>query len=259
MLQRTGTMAIGRIPALTVIGTIKMRCGDSDAGSVLLDAMRLAHGTEEIQRIIPVTLALAERAWLHGDLDSARDPLTAVRDGAHDPLTARQRGELTSWAARLGERQEVPAGTPPELALEIDGRWQEAADEWRTLGRPYERALALVEVGSPLALTEAFEILDRLGARPAAALAAERLRALGERVPRGARPSTRGNAAGLTSREVEVLRLVAEGMTNGDIAAQLFVADKTVEHHVSRVLGKLGVSSRREAARAARELELLTP
>jgi DNA-binding NarL/FixJ family response regulator len=85
------------------------------------------------------------------------------------------------------------------------------------------------------------------------------VRSLGERVPRGLRPSTRGNPAGLTSREVEVLQLVADGLTNAEIAARLFVSDKTVEHHVSRILGKLGVSNRREAAKAAHQLDLPTP
>jgi DNA-binding NarL/FixJ family response regulator len=159
---------------------------------------------------------------------------------------------------RLGDRHEIPDGTPHSLALQINGRWQEAADAWRVLDRPYEQALALIDAGTPGALTLAFDILDRLDARPAAALAAEGLRALGERVPRGRRPSTRTNPAGLTSREAEVLGLLARGMTNAEIAATLFLSDKTIEHHVSHVLGKLGVSSRRDAARMAPELDLAT-
>jgi DNA-binding CsgD family transcriptional regulator/tetratricopeptide (TPR) repeat protein len=259
VLEQTGTMTVGRIPALTVIGTINMRRGEADAHAMLREALRLAEDTEEIQRIAPVAFALAEEAWLRGDRDGVRESIQVVLDRVDAPITRQDLSHLASWAARLGDCPSVPAGAPTELALQTGGRWQEAADAWRTVGRPYEHALALIEVGSPAALSEAFDILDRLGAHPAATLAAERLRSLGERVPRGARASTRANPAGLTSREVEVLRLVATGLTNGEIAAQLFVSDRTVEHHVSRALGKLGVTSRREAARAARELDLATP
>jgi DNA-binding NarL/FixJ family response regulator len=140
--------------------------------------------------------------------------------------------------------------------LEIEGRWDEAARMWDELGHPYARAMALIQVGTAEALNEAFGILDQLGARPVAAVAAARLRALGERVPRGPRHTTRANPAGLTAREVEVLRLVADGLTNPEIAARLFISDKTVEHHVSRILGKLDVPSRRDAARAARDLDI---
>lgn len=259
VLEQTATMTVGRIPALTVIGTIRMRRGEADAQAVLRESLRLAEGTAEIQRIAPVAFALAEEAWLRGDRDGVRGSIQVVLDRIDAPITRPDLSQLASWAARLGDGPNVPSGAPPELALQIDGRWQEAADAWRTVGRPYEQALALIEVGSPAALSEAFDVLDRLGARPAATLAADRLRSLGERVPRGVRASTRANPAGLTSREVEVLRLVATGLTNGEIAAQLFVSDRTVEHHVSRVLGKLGVTSRREAARAARELDLATP
>ena len=257
--QRAGTMAVGHIPALTVIGTITMRRGDPDAHAVLVEAVQLAERTEELQRIVPAVLALAEEAWLHGDLTGARGWIRRVLDRADGPVTTQHRGHLASWAVRLGEGHDAPAGTPRHLALQINGQWPEAAAAWLVRERPYERALALIEVGTATALTQAFDILDRLGAGPAAALVAERLRSMGERVPRGVRASTRANPAGLTGREVEVLRLVADGLTNAEIAVRLFVSDKTVEHHVSRILTKLGVASRREAARTAGDLDLATP
>ena len=257
--QRAGTVAVGHIPALTTIGTIQMRRGEPDAHATLLAAMQLAERTGELTLIAPVALALTEEAWLRGDLPGARDLIRGVLDRSDQPLTTQHRGHLIAWAVRLGEEHAAPAGTPRHVALQINGRWQEAADAWHALGRPYERALALIEVSTPPALTEAFDILDRLGAGPAAALVAERLRSLGERVPRGVRASTRANPAGLTAREIEVLQLVVDGLTNGEIAAKLFVSDKTVEHHVSRILVKLGVTSRREAARTAHQLDLAVP
>jgi DNA-binding CsgD family transcriptional regulator len=252
-------VAVGHIPALTILGTIKMRRGEPDAHATLLEAMQLAERTGELPLIAPITLALTEEAWLRGDLAGARDMIRWVLDRFDEPVTTQQRGHLTSWSARLGGRHHAPEGTPRHFALQIEGRWQEAADAWHALGRPYERALALVEVKTRTALTQAFDILDRLGAGAAAALTADRLRSLGERVPRGIRPSTRANPAGLTSREIEVLQLVVDGLTNAEIAAKLFVSDKTVEHHVSRLLLKLGVASRREAARTARQLDLAIP
>ena len=70
-------------------------------------------------------------------------------------------------------------------------------------------------------------------------------------VPRGVQRSTRANPAGLTSRELDVLRLLARGLRNSEIAAELYVSPKTVDHHVSAVLRKLGVDDRRAAVRSA--------
>jgi DNA-binding NarL/FixJ family response regulator len=96
---------------------------------------------------------------------------------------------------------------------------------------------------------------DRLGARPAAALAARRLRELGARsIPRGRRPATRANPAGLTARELEILRYVVGGLRNHEIAARLFLSPRTVDHHVSALLGKLGVAGRADAAAASARL-----
>ena len=101
-------------------------------------------------------------------------------------------------------------------------------------------------------MRRALEGLQELGARAAAAVVARRLRERGARgLPRGPRPSTQRNPANLTSREVEVLTLVADGLRNGEIAARLHLSVKTVDHHVSAILRKLEVRSRGEAATAA--------
>lgn len=86
------------------------------------------------------------------------------------------------------------------------------------------------------------------------------LRAQGVRaMPRGPRPSTRDNPAGLTTRRVEVLRLMSEGLRNAEIATRLSTSSKTVDHHVSTVLAKLNVRSRAEAVMSAYQFQILAP
>lgn len=92
------------------------------------------------------------------------------------------------------------------------------------------------------------------------AIIARRLRELGERrVPRGPHASTNDNPAGLTNRELEVLPLPAEGLRNAEIAQRLVVSQKTVDHHVSAILRKLGVNTRGQATAAAARLGLASP
>jgi DNA-binding NarL/FixJ family response regulator len=128
------------------------------------------------------------------------------------------------------------------------------------VGDPYERALELLDSGEAEPTLEALTVLDGLGARPGATLARRRLRDLGVvQVPRGPAAATRSNPAGLTERQAEILRLLAAGMTNAEIAARLVVSVRTVDHHVSAVLQKLGVATRREAAAAVATLGLARP
>lgn len=154
--------------------------------------------------------------------------------------------------------------TPPEeaatpYALQIKEDRRAAAAEWERTGRPYERALALAG-GDEAAQRNALEIFEQLGAAPAADILRQKLRAAGVRsLPRGPRPTTKENPAGLTVRQMDVLGLLTDGLSNADIAIQLFISPKTVDHHVSAILAKLDARSRAEAVVHATQSGFLNP
>ena len=153
-----------------------------------------------------------------------------------------------------------------------------AAIAWEALGEPYPRARALFRLAeadlaggadrdaASSALQRAAVLARALGAAPL--LADITVLARRARIPLDAGPGRRGRPAarpaaadgdprlGLTQREFEVLRLVAAGMSNAAIAAELFISAKTVSVHVSNILGKLGTASRGEAAALAHRLRL---
>ncbi|MCW2523854.1 MAG: transcriptional regulator, LuxR family, partial [Frankiales bacterium] len=133
-----------------------------------------------------------------------------------------------------------------------------AAAAWfSAAGCRYDAALALFDAGEDLALRRALDICNGLDAPATARVIRHKMRELGLRsVPSGQRSAAREHPLGLTRRQQEVLALLCEGRTNTDIAARLVISPKTVDHHVSSVLAKLGVSKRTEAAAAARQAGL---
>ena len=247
---------ISRIMALVAAGRLRTRRGDPGAAEALDEARELADRTQTLQRVAPVRAARAEAAWLAGDRAGTLAEAKAAWELATRHRHAWHTGELAFWRWRAGDRVRLPAWTARPFALQIRGDWRRAAQAWERLGCPYERARALAD-GDEAARLAAVEALDRLGARPELDRLRQRLRAEGvRRIPRGPRPSTRGNPLGLTAREVEIAALLARALTNARIAARLHISPKTVDHHVSAVLGKLGVASREEAGRAAVRLGL---
>ncbi|WP_344547693.1 helix-turn-helix transcriptional regulator [Actinomadura fulvescens] len=147
--------------------------------------------------------------------------------------------------------------------------WDTAAAAWERLGERYPLATALTRAGEAAILDgdrdaaadrlrRAADLADRLGAKPLSAhLDDLRRRArLGRAAGPATEPAPAGPPLGLTPRELEVLRLVADGQSNREIAEVLFISAKTASVHVSNILTKLEVASRGEAAATAHRLAL---
>lgn len=236
------------------LGTILSRQGQPGAWECLDEASKLADGSGEPQSIVPVRLARTEALWLSGNLEGARAE-AELADDAVGGCDQWERGAVAVWLRRTGSTR-PPRGevaTPFQLQLAAD--WEGAARHWTDLGCPYEAGLALLGSIRESLLREALRIFASLGASATVRFTRQKMRHLGVRsIPAGPRPATRAHPLGLTRREQEVLDLISAGLTNAEIAAKLFISAKTVDHHVSAVLAKLGVPSRGAAAKRAVQL-----
>ena len=237
-------------------GLVALRC-NGVALDDLSEAWALARGYGEPIRVLPAVAALAEQAWISGDPVSDLAGWRGLLDDSAAPGLEWARGELGMWLRRLD-----PDVTADNVALPyrlyLDGDIRGAAAEFERIGTPYEWALALTETGDGDCARRGLDMLDRIGATAVADKVRLALRASGVRtVPARRRRSTLTNPVGLTHRQVEVLRLMDDGLTNAEMATRLYLSARTVDHHVSAILTKLDVDNRRQAVRRGRDLGII--
>ena len=255
LLYVRNTGRASRLEPLAALGLIAARRGEIEAAWPYLDQARdhIAK-SQTLDYQSDIALARGEVHLLEGNIDAVRAEAMhwyaeAVRLQAADCLA-----DLALLVWRAGLIDSPPDGLREPELLSMTGRHREAAAFWSAVGAPYKAAWALLDSDDEVDLREARARFDQLGAKALVARTDDKLRSIGARVPRGARASTQANLGGLTDRELEVLDLLDEGLRNAEIAERLHLSEKTVGHHVSAILAKLGASSRLEAVRRARDL-----
>ncbi|UBV45366.1 AAA family ATPase (plasmid) [Deinococcus taeanensis] len=255
---RPGTAATSRIMALVALGRVRTRRGDPEVWPALDEALAMATQTGTLQRLAPVRAARAEAAWLSADPDRTFEEAHAAY-----PLASRHHhpwfmGELAYWQWKAGHAVAAHDLAEP-YALQMAGRWQDAAQLWTQLNCPYEAARAFAEGHTEAALKQALGLFESLGARPAATHVTQQLRQLGVKGPfRAPREAAGPDPARVTPREMQVLRLLHQGLRDAEIARELGMSTKTAGHHVSSLLSKLAVRNRMEAVREGDRLGLIT-
>jgi DNA-binding CsgD family transcriptional regulator len=248
---------LDRLRPLHVLGIIRARRDEPGVWEYLDEAAAAADASGEPQCITPVRLARAEAHWLQGEPHRAAQEAELADDVAAGS-DAWDRGEIAAWLRRTGSRRPPGGELAEPYRLLVAGDTEEASRLWVSLGCPYEVALARHYAGYEAALRQALRIFSSLGAPAAAQLTRHKMRRLGIRsIPAGPRTATRADPLGLTRREREVLELICAGHTNAEIAAKLFLSARTVDHHVSAVLAKLGAPTRGAAASHAARLGLV--
>jgi DNA-binding CsgD family transcriptional regulator/tetratricopeptide (TPR) repeat protein len=239
-----GDMPLGRLWAHLVLGLLAAR-REAPADNPHLDELwRLATRLDLPGVSATAAAALAEQAWIVRRPDPRLDDVSGA--GCLE-LPGPGGDRLRRWAWRLARAglPQLGDGAPPAGPLDSPP------------GQPYRRALALCDDGTSEALVAALPLLDELGARAVAGLVRGQLRERGVTgVPRGMSATTRANPAGLTERQLDVLGLLVDGLTNAEIASRLVISPRTADHHVSAILGKLDARSRGEAVAAAHRLGL---
>jgi DNA-binding CsgD family transcriptional regulator len=237
-----------RILPLLTIALIRARRGQQPVAP-LLDQSVAGAGPDDVFLMSLARAARAEAAWLAGDDDTARTEAAAglaATPATHvNPWLV---GHLRRWVYLAGAPTETTSGDPvTPYELEINGDWQAAVDAWSARGCPYDAAIAQLG-GDITAVQSALATFRSLGARAAARRAQQRLAALRGPTRRSGRTDALADPHGLTGREREVLELLTAGRSNADIAAALHISPKTVGHHVSAIITKLGVENRTHAA-----------
>ncbi len=246
------------IYALSILASIEMRRGDPAAIiSRLTKATSYAFETTEPQRIITVLSAFLEYEWIMGehliDDELLKNAIQIIQNRGN----IYGNSEFLFWMQRARGQSLLLKEVFQGYDISSPAKAKKAASLWKNAGCPYNEALAL-SAGTEDDKREAIGILQGLGADAVVQTIKAEMRSAGMKsIPRGMRKSTLSNAALLTGRELDVLQLLKEGLQNKEIAGKLFIAPKTVDHHISSILFKLDVTSRAKAVNEAVRQEII--
>ncbi|WP_209427893.1 AAA family ATPase [Pararhodobacter sp. SW119] len=254
LIAEQGEQSSPAIMARLTVARVAMRRGAPVDDRMLAEIVTLLGEEEDVRHVMDVACLFAELACLGLE---ARETAQAWIDRALTmPCPPVFREELFDWQRRIDpERPLGPLdGVHAPYLASFAGDWRVAAEEWARIGDPYREALALAE-GDAEAVAQAMKILQKLNAAAALehARATAHDRGIDVSAPPRRRAATLDNPAGLTQRQLDVLRLLNEGLSNAEIGARLFISPKTVDHHVSAILAQLEVATRGEAAARARD------
>jgi DNA-binding CsgD family transcriptional regulator len=235
-----------RVLPLVTLTLLRARRGQSPAAPVV-EATVNGAATGDVVHLGVVWAARAEAAWLAGDDERAVAEATAGIAASGERADPWLLGSLRRWIHLSGNVVDAGAGdVPTPFDLEIGGQWESAARDWDERGCSYDAALARLG-GDMAAVKSALGTLRDLGAKAAARRAQQRLAALRERAPRTRQADKLSDPHALTGRQRQVFDLLAAGLSNPEIAAELHISPKTVGHHVEAILAKLGVQNRTHA------------
>jgi DNA-binding CsgD family transcriptional regulator/tetratricopeptide (TPR) repeat protein len=258
ILRHPQVSPITRVSALPVAGVLTARRGRDGTGA-LDEALAIAVQTGESQRLVPVAAARAEAAWIAGRPGDLVAEIDRAWTAAVEYPQPWDLGELSWWLHLAGERRPVRRPVARPFALMLAGEHGAAAAEWEGLGCPLWSAYALAFSAELKDAQRCLELLGPLDVPAVRHAVLRDRRARGLAVPRGPRPARRASPAGLTARETEVLQLLADGLSYAEVAERLVLSEKTVGHHVSSVLRKLGEPTRSRAVATAQRLGVIPP
>jgi len=250
-------LPVNKIVALIVLATIKIRRGDRDVLPLMIEAKALAFEAMELQRIVPAFLVQMEYEWITGKSCIEADALSQTIAMIVELGKFKKKSRLYFWLKKTGREDLLSKAGYESLQDRYKGDIISDVALWEEWSSPYEQALALFE-GNDADKKRALTMVQALGAGAVYEKMKLEMRSSGiKSIPRGIRKTTRSNAAHLTGRELDVLKSLKEGLQNKEIADKLFISPKTVDHHISSILLKLGVNSRTKAVREAIHMEII--
>ena len=239
------------IPAMTVLATIRMRRGEDEVLPLLFEAESRAFETLELQRIVPVLIALLEYEWLMGKSFIKSEKLDHATTRIEQSIYSIEKSEFAFWLSKARNQDLKLKEIYEGYDLNTITKARKAAAIWMKLGSPFSESLCLFQ-GNDDDKRNAIIISDRLGATAVCDKMKLEMRNAGiKSIPRGIRKTTRANPSYITARELDILYSLKDGLQNKEISAKLYISVRTVDKHITSLFFKLNVNSRIKAVAEA--------